>query len=310
MSGVSKAFPGVRALEGVDLRIDPGGGRCADGRKRRRKSTLIKVMTGALHRDGGEIASTGHRRDQHARAGARARHRRGHRGSQSRPDDVGDEKPDPGRQPRRFGLISWRGARERAEERLTRLNVEHRRRTSARLYRSPFSSWWRSRARSKTTRASSSSTSRPRASTSERNRAPFRVVRELKKPALRSFSSPISLTRSYEISDPHLRPARSGRSGSRRLRSCRLKLIDRQLGASSRARRCASPPRRKRRGARGPERRRTREAANDGALRPSHCARAVVGLSGLLGIGRTEVAKLLGARRGRTPDICRSAAGR
>lgn len=54
LSGVSKAFGAVRALDGVDLEIMPGEVRCLAGENGAGKSTLIKILTGAIRRDGGE----------------------------------------------------------------------------------------------------------------------------------------------------------------------------------------------------------------------------------------------------------------
>ena len=59
--GISKTFPGVRALEKVDLRLNAGEVHALLGENGAGKSTLIKVMTGALRRDEGEIGSTGAR---------------------------------------------------------------------------------------------------------------------------------------------------------------------------------------------------------------------------------------------------------
>jgi ribose transport system ATP-binding protein/rhamnose transport system ATP-binding protein len=54
LSGVSKSFGAVRALDGVDLQIMPGEVRCLAGENGAGKSTLIKILTGAIRRDSGE----------------------------------------------------------------------------------------------------------------------------------------------------------------------------------------------------------------------------------------------------------------
>ncbi len=54
LSGVSKAFGAVQALDGIDLEIMPGEVRCLAGENGAGKSTLIKILTGALRRDTGE----------------------------------------------------------------------------------------------------------------------------------------------------------------------------------------------------------------------------------------------------------------
>ena len=55
VSGVVKVFPGVRALDGVDLDVAPGEVHCLLGQNGAGKSTLIKVLSGAHQPDGGEI---------------------------------------------------------------------------------------------------------------------------------------------------------------------------------------------------------------------------------------------------------------
>ncbi|HST63831.1 MAG TPA: sugar ABC transporter ATP-binding protein [Mycobacteriales bacterium] len=53
--GVVKEFPGVRALDGVDLEVAPGEVHCLLGQNGAGKSTLIKVLSGAHRADEGEI---------------------------------------------------------------------------------------------------------------------------------------------------------------------------------------------------------------------------------------------------------------
>ncbi|WP_037707906.1 MULTISPECIES: sugar ABC transporter ATP-binding protein [Streptomyces] len=61
MSGITKSFPGVRALDGVDLDVEEGEVHCLLGQNGAGKSTLIKVLAGAHQPDGGEIAWRGER---------------------------------------------------------------------------------------------------------------------------------------------------------------------------------------------------------------------------------------------------------
>jgi len=53
--GVTKSFPGVRALDGVDLTVRSGEVHCLLGQNGAGKSTLIKVLAGAHAPDAGEI---------------------------------------------------------------------------------------------------------------------------------------------------------------------------------------------------------------------------------------------------------------
>jgi len=53
--GLVKVFPGVRALDGATLRLEPGSVHALLGENGAGKSTLIKIMTGVLQPDGGRI---------------------------------------------------------------------------------------------------------------------------------------------------------------------------------------------------------------------------------------------------------------
>ncbi|MFF5494170.1 sugar ABC transporter ATP-binding protein [Streptomyces aquilus] len=59
MSGITKSFPGVRALDGVDLEVEAGEVHCLLGQNGAGKSTLIKVLAGAHQPDDGEITWRG-----------------------------------------------------------------------------------------------------------------------------------------------------------------------------------------------------------------------------------------------------------
>ncbi len=55
LRGVSKRFPGVTALDGVDLLLRPGRVTALVGENGAGKSTLVKILTGIYRPDGGEI---------------------------------------------------------------------------------------------------------------------------------------------------------------------------------------------------------------------------------------------------------------
>jgi ribose transport system ATP-binding protein len=59
MSAITKSFPGVRALDGVDLEVLPGEVHCLLGQNGAGKSTLIKVLAGAHQPDSGRITWSG-----------------------------------------------------------------------------------------------------------------------------------------------------------------------------------------------------------------------------------------------------------
>src|SRR3954452_9675210 len=55
MRGIVKTFPGVRALDGIDLVVRSGEVHCLLGQNGAGKSTLIKVLSGAHQPDEGEV---------------------------------------------------------------------------------------------------------------------------------------------------------------------------------------------------------------------------------------------------------------
>ena len=59
MKGITKAFPGVLALDGVDFFIKPGEVHALIGENGAGKSTLSKILTGVYAKDGGEIIVRG-----------------------------------------------------------------------------------------------------------------------------------------------------------------------------------------------------------------------------------------------------------
>jgi len=125
MLGVSKAFPAVRALDHVDFRVEAGEVHALMGENGAGKSTLIKIMTGALRGDAGEIRLDGRPVEIGATGQARAL------GIGTVYQEVNlvptmsvTKNVTLGREPRRFGLISWREARLRTQARLKRLNID------------------------------------------------------------------------------------------------------------------------------------------------------------------------------------------
>jgi methyl-galactoside transport system ATP-binding protein len=55
MRGVSKSFPGVKALDGINLKVRPGTVHALMGENGAGKSTLMKCLFGMYHMDEGEI---------------------------------------------------------------------------------------------------------------------------------------------------------------------------------------------------------------------------------------------------------------
>ncbi|HEY5180004.1 MAG TPA: ATP-binding cassette domain-containing protein, partial [Dermatophilaceae bacterium] len=59
MKGIGKTFPGVKALQGVNLAVREGQVHALLGENGAGKSTLIKILSGAYTRDEGEILFDG-----------------------------------------------------------------------------------------------------------------------------------------------------------------------------------------------------------------------------------------------------------
>jgi len=125
MSGISKSFPGVIALEDVDFSLRSGEIHALMGENGAGKSTLIKVLTGVEQPDKGTIELDGKpvqvRSPQHSQ-------------------DIGistvyqevnlctnisiAENIMLGREPHRFGSIDWRKMNEMAQEAIDRLSID------------------------------------------------------------------------------------------------------------------------------------------------------------------------------------------
>jgi methyl-galactoside transport system ATP-binding protein len=61
MTNISKSFPGVKALDGVTLKVRPGSVHALMGENGAGKSTLMKCLFGIYHPDDGEILISGER---------------------------------------------------------------------------------------------------------------------------------------------------------------------------------------------------------------------------------------------------------
>ena len=57
LSGITKSFPGVRALDGVELELFPGEVTALIGENGAGKSTIVKILTGIYQPDAGEMGS-------------------------------------------------------------------------------------------------------------------------------------------------------------------------------------------------------------------------------------------------------------
>ncbi|MDW5596322.1 sugar ABC transporter ATP-binding protein [Conexibacter stalactiti] len=125
LRGIDKSFPGVRALDGVDLTIMPGEVHALTGENGSGKSTLAKVLAGVVQPDGGTIEIDGTRCTIASPAAALKR------GivliSQEltlAPTLSVAENVYLGRLPRtRLGFVDWRAVHRHARDVLDRLDV-------------------------------------------------------------------------------------------------------------------------------------------------------------------------------------------
>ncbi|MER7456750.1 sugar ABC transporter ATP-binding protein [Micromonospora sp. NPDC126480] len=125
MTGISKSFPGVRALRDVDFRLLPGEVHALMGENGAGKSTLIKVLTGVYDIDAGTITLDG---EQVAFSGPM---QAAAAGVSTVYQEVNlctnlsvAENIFIGREPRRFGAVRWGEVRRRARELLARLDLD------------------------------------------------------------------------------------------------------------------------------------------------------------------------------------------
>src|ERR671938_1768204 len=125
MRRITKSFPGVQALAGVDFDVRCGEAHALVGHNGAGKSTLIKILTGAYPKDGGRILLHGQDVSFHSPAEAQAA------GIATIYQEVNlvpyltaPENIFLGSEPRgRLGRIDWAGMRRAAQEVLDGLGV-------------------------------------------------------------------------------------------------------------------------------------------------------------------------------------------
>ncbi|WP_312435041.1 sugar ABC transporter ATP-binding protein [Janthinobacterium sp.] len=125
LRGISKTFPGVKALSNVALRLYPGEVHTLMGQNGAGKSTLIKVLTGVYTPDSGEIVLDGKAIAPASTSDAQAL------GISTVYQEVNlcpnlsvAENIFIGRYPRRFGMIDWRSMQQQARALLQQLQID------------------------------------------------------------------------------------------------------------------------------------------------------------------------------------------
>jgi simple sugar transport system ATP-binding protein len=294
--GISKSFPGVWALDNVNFRLNAGEVHALLGENGAGKSTLIKIMTGAVARDAGDIRLDGSSVEIDSTSKARALGiSTVHQEVNLVPTMSVTKNLTLERQPRRFGLVSWREARERARQRLRRLNLDIDVERPLASYSVAIQQLVAiARALEEDTRVLV--LDEPTASLDAREvELLFRIMRDLKSHGIAIVFITHFIDQVYAVAD-RISVLRNGRMvGTAATADLpRVKLISLMLGrelAQVEARHADATA--AARGepilvARGLGRRRT-IAPFDLELRPGE----VVGLAGLLGSGRTETAKVI-----------------
>lgn len=126
LSGISKSFPGVKALAAVDMQLYPGQVTALIGENGAGKSTIVKILTGIYQPDQGEITIAGlpvrfTSADAAARAGVTAIHQE----TVLFDELTVAENIFIGHAPRsRFGLIDWPAMNRAAVVLLARIGAD------------------------------------------------------------------------------------------------------------------------------------------------------------------------------------------
>jgi len=298
MRGIRKSFPGVRALKGVDFRLFPGEVHALMGENGAGKSTLIKTLTGVYSADEGDVLMEGKPIRAHSPHEAQAA------GISTVYQEVNlcpnlsvAENIFIGREPRRWGMIRWKTMNRLAEELLvSRLNLKID--VSRTLGAYPVAiQQLVAIARALSVSAKVLILDEPTSSL-DRNevRQLFAVIRKLKGDGLAILFVTHFLDQAYEVSD-RITVLRNGELVGEYMAADlpRIELVTRMIGKELDL--LEELPRE----AEGAvnERDVWIEAAGlgrRGAIEPFNLAireGEVVGLAGLLGSGRTEIARLL-----------------
>jgi galactofuranose transport system ATP-binding protein len=125
MKGIAKSFPGVVALEDVDFSLRKGEIHALMGENGAGKSTLIKILTGVEHPDKGLIELEG------KPVQVRSPHHSQELGISTVYQEINlctnisvAENIMLGREPRRFGSINWKKMNDLASQAIKRLGID------------------------------------------------------------------------------------------------------------------------------------------------------------------------------------------
>ncbi|MCS0588854.1 sugar ABC transporter ATP-binding protein [Massilia norwichensis] len=297
VTGIHKAFPGVKALADAGLRLFPGEVHTLMGQNGAGKSTLIKVLTGVYQPDGGSILLDGQAIRPRSTQDAQAL------GISTVYQEVNlcpnlsvAENIFIGRYPRRLKLVDWRTMRRQAGELLQRLQIGID--VSKPLANYPLAiQQMVAIARALNTDARVLILDEPTSSLDEAEvQTLFGVLRRLRKEGMAILFVTHFLDQTYAISD-RITVMRNGeREGEYTCEQLsRLALVNKMIGTPADADEASAVPA-------GEEHEqgevwlRAQGMTRKGVLSPLDLELRrgeLLGLAGLLGSGRTETARLL-----------------
>ena len=298
MTGIGKTFPGVTALDDVDLSIEYGEVHALMGENGAGKSTLIKVLTGIHQRDAGEIRFEQKRifpadAAQSQRAGISTIYQE----LNLAPYLSVGENIFIGREPKTRGLIDWKTVERRSREILGEMGLEEVDVNEPLCRQSVAIQQMVAIARAVSFEAKLVVMDEPTSSLNEKEvKTLFRVIRRLKKQNISVLFISHKLDEVFEICDRAtiLRDGRLvGQYATRDL--TKLKMVSLMIGRDA-----TSVLEKKRRVSAAHEDRRL-------VLKTTNLSRArrtteisidinsgeILGVAGLLGSGRTELARIL-----------------
>ena len=297
VTGIHKAFPGVKALSDAGLRLFPGEVHTLMGQNGAGKSTLIKVLTGVYQPDAGSIVLEGRAIQPRSTQDAQ------NLGISTVYQEVNlcpnlsvAENIFIGRYPRRFGMVDWRSMRTQATALLERLEI--RVDVSKPLADYPLAiQQMVAIARALNTESRVLILDEPTSSLDEAEvQMLFSVLRRLREEGMAILFVTHFLDQTYAISD-RITVMRNGeREGEYPCADLsRLALVNKMIGAPADAEHAAETATAEA-NEHGEVFLRARGIARKGVLSPVDLEirrGEMLGLAGLLGSGRTETARLL-----------------
>ncbi|MFB9328953.1 sugar ABC transporter ATP-binding protein [Paenibacillus aurantiacus] len=299
MTGITKRFPGVKALSNVDFRLFPGEVHALMGENGAGKSTLIKVLTGVYSIDEGSVAMEG---KAVSISGPLAAQKAGistvYQEVNLCPNLTVAENIYIGREPRKFGRIQWKKMNKDAEQLLKeRLNLSIDVTVPLQTYSVAIQQLV-AIARALSISAKVLILDEPTSSLDQTEvQQLFRIMRKLKSEGLAILFVTHFLDQVYEMSD-RLTVLRGGELEGEYMAAelPRFELVLKMIGKDLKLLEELPKLSAESASSRGQTMLTAAGLARKGAIKPFDLTilkGEVVGLAGLLGSGRTEIARLL-----------------